>query len=349
MLRMLSRLIAGGYLAIVLLVALVYLAVGGVGYAPLPLPLGAARAPVRIAIWHDAALTGWLADAAQRFAAGGATVAGRPVAVTLVPLDGQAMQARLAAGEAMPAALIPAHGGWLAAGADGVSVASSPMVVLAWDARAQLLGLASGDALLVTLQRALANPAGWAAYGGQAGWGAVKLGITTPQHDAGALAVATLAAAGDDAWLDGVAAATEAVDPAASPLETLLAQFGPSRFDAVLLTEQAALGRAAAISSRWGAVRIFTPTPTAVNRYPFAVRADAAVGDDQREAAAAFRRFLLEEAQQAALAAHGLRRADGTPPAQPDIGSAPDVRELPLDSAGIATARAAWQRVGGDE
>ena len=70
---------------------------------------------------------------------------------------------------------------------------------------------------------------------------------------------------------------------------------------------------------------------------------------DQREAAAAFRRFLLEEAQQAALAAHGLRRADGTPPAQPDIGSAPDVRELPLDSAGIATARAAWQRVGGDE
>jgi hypothetical protein len=38
MLRVMARLIAGGYLAIVLVVALVYLAVGGVGFAPVPLP-----------------------------------------------------------------------------------------------------------------------------------------------------------------------------------------------------------------------------------------------------------------------------------------------------------------------
>jgi hypothetical protein len=349
MLRVMARLIAGGYLAIVLVVALVYLAVGGVGYAPLPLPLGAARAPIRITIWHDAALGTWLAEAAQRFAASGASVSGRPVEIVLLPLDGPAMRERLTAGDTSPTAVIPAHGAWLDAADDSASVASSPMVLLAWEARAQLLGLASGDALLTTLQRALVDPAGWAAYGGQAGWGAVKLGITTPLRDAGALGVATLVAAGDEAWLDGVAAATEAVDPAAAPLETVLAQYGPSRFDVVLVTEQVALSRAAAISSRWGAVRIFTPAPTPVNRYPFVIPADTAARAEQRAAATAFRRFLLDDAQQAALAAHGLRRADGTPPAQPDLGGAPDVRELPLDGAGIAAARATWQRVGGDE
>ncbi|HMQ30358.1 MAG TPA: substrate-binding domain-containing protein, partial [Chloroflexaceae bacterium] len=218
-------------------------------------------------------------------------------------------------------------------------LALSPLVAVAWEERARLLWPEGGD-FWRDLGDAVAADGGWAEvaeargfgpgtpeHGRAAGWGFVKLGHASPltansgaqaltllayaYHDkTGGLTTADIADPGFQAWLEAVEGSTLDFGASTGGLMTSMAQFGPSRFDAVLVYESLAIAGAEAARARWGQpLQVVYPPATMVSDHPYAIL-DAPLTDaDQRAAAERFRAFLLAEPAQALALQHGFRPA----------------------------------------
>ncbi|HMO57481.1 MAG TPA: substrate-binding domain-containing protein, partial [Roseiflexaceae bacterium] len=294
--------IGSAYLLLCALALGAYLIVGSIGYAPLPLPFGAARNPIVVTIWHGTEKRAWLTAAAQQFNAGDPRIGGRPLRIELIGIDSREMALRAAHEEwrttPPPTVVSPASRVWLdllsaewaarnrnarpivADGTDAPqSLAYSPLVALIWSERAAVL-LPDGSAnMWRNLHAAIADPAGWQARGGRAEWGFVKLGHTSPLSSNSGTQALLLMAYGyygttsglgpaqltDPAfrqWLATIERAVLGFDENTGTLITNMVQYGPSRYDMVLVYEHLAIEYLEAARNRWGDLTLIYPPAT---------------------------------------------------------------------------------------
>lgn len=364
----LPRLIGFGYLLICLLALLATAFVGPVGYAPFPIPLGPAQDPVVVTIWYGTEKRQWLEDAAQRFAATNPRVGNRPIQVVLRGIGSREIAERVARqdfqGAGQPTVISPASSMWvevlkndwatrnpgnptiIADGADAPRpLALTPMVVVAWEARAKVLWANGPTNFWQYLHDALANNEGWVGVAKARGfapdspeyrkaqeWGFVKFGHTSPlTSNSGAQALMLLtygyhnktsnltnADILDPAfqrWLLDIETAVLEFGDSTGTFMTSMVQFGPSKYDVVVVYENLALENIQAAQGRWGNIRIYYPPATMFSDHPYAILQASWVTPEQRLAAAQFRDFLLSRPiQELALQPYGFRPADPNVP-----------------------------------
>ena len=180
-----------------------------------------------------------------------------------------------------------------------VVVARSPVAIAVWRERAVILAPACGGTITpACLEGAYGKQ--WGDLGGDAAWAAFKVGLADPTRSASALEAWRLVvdAGGVPAGLDD-SLRVRATDDAALMLE--VAQFGPSRADAVITTEVAIAGQ---LENVWdvGRLEVYYPDPGPWVDYVAVARG----GDAER----LVERLLSAEIQ-ARLPALGLRPASG--------------------------------------
>ncbi len=359
-----TRAIGFGYLLICLLALLATAFIGPVGYAPLPLPVGPAQEPVVVTIWYGTEKKLWLEDAAQRFAATNPRVGNRPVQIVLRGIGSRDIALRSARQEfgtdGPPTVISPASSIWVeVAKTDWAALnpgsqpfiveqapplALTPLVVVAWKERAEVLWPEGPVNFWQNLHDALADDEGWVGVARANGfapgspeyeraklWGFVKFGHTSPlTSNSGAQALILMAYGyhnkvkgltnadaldpGFQQWLREIEMAVLEFGDSTGTFMTSMVQFGPSKYDMVLVYENLALENIEAAQRRWGDIRIYYPPATMFSDHPYAILNTPWVTPEQRRAAEQFRDFLLSQPiQQIALDQYGFR------PTNPDV------------------------------
>jgi hypothetical protein len=199
-----------------------------------------------------------------------------------------------------------------------------------YDSRAQVLEERFGDINWQTIHDAATTRGGWPELGGDPAWGFFKLVVPDPSKNVGGLA-AMVAAAGEyydktdidvadvtdpefQAWLGELMGAVTDVSSASAYTAEDFALFGYSVGDGGQLLESDLMQNMQGIQNRWAdPLRIYYPDYVTWFDFPFTTWVGPETSALQKNAALEFQRFLLEDAQQQAALAYGLR------PAAPDV------------------------------
>jgi ABC-type Fe3+ transport system substrate-binding protein len=339
--RQIARYVAFGYFAVVAIAAALQFAGLTQFAAPLDVIPAPARPPIVVNLVYSSEQREWLSAAAQQFAASGPTLRGRPIQLTLQDRGSQAIVAGIdqlkpvaiiPAGSAQIAALSLSNAAKLAGGPSAPQpIALSPLVLVGWKERADLLFPAGTADIWARLHDAILKP-NWGdpSLGGKPEWGPVKLGHASPRTTNGGSEALTLLAyaysqkaqgltLGDvgkpefQAWLkefeSGVADFPDSTDALFS---SFLAR-GPSAYDVVVAYEnQAVMGIERA--RKWGDLRVVYPPATVLADHPFAILEADWVTPEQQEAARMFRDYLLGEPAQRLALHYGFRPANAAVP-----------------------------------
>ena len=325
----LSRVLSGGYLLLALLITLLTLFVGPLGWAPFQIAtVGPGGAPVVVRLTYSTEKELWLKDAATRFAATSPHIGGRPIQIVLESKGSREMVTDIVQGSDQPTAVSPAsmvqidqlRTAWLTAKGNLIiapdapkSLVITPLVLLAWKDRARPLEQAPPGGFWRAIQAALAAPDSQ-----------MHFGHTNPETSNSGFQTLLLLADGYgdlseekarsaefQAWLRGVEHAVPSDEDSTGKLMTDMLRFGPSKYDFVAIYENLAIeamGSPAAGGN--GGLRVFYPPATLLSDHPYAVLSAPWVTSDQRQAAGQFRDFLLSrEIQQIALQQYGFRPA----------------------------------------
>ena len=236
------------------------------------------------------------------------------------------------------------NGGQIIVG-DAPPLVLTPLVAVAWDERAAVLFPRGTEQFWQQLHDALNNDTGWKAvaeangfaagtpeHDKALGWGFVKFGHTSPlSSNSGAQALILMSYGFYDktsglstadilnpeyqAWLESMESAVLDFGDSTGTFMNRLVQFGPSKYDVVLVYENLAIENIDAAKSRWGqSLRVFYPPATMFSDHPYAILGDPLTTADQRAAAERFRDFLLERPQQELALQFGFRPADPSVP-----------------------------------
>jgi hypothetical protein len=159
------------------------------------------------------------------------------------------------------------------------AVATSPLVVVIWDERAEVLEPMCATAELTLGCVAGASGERWADLGGQETWGFVKLGLGDPVTSSvglAALAVATADELGTSTfgtrslaegtyldWLSALAGAVPDLNPPAGSALAAMLQVGPAAFDLAVTTEAAAISAREGGAQRATELRVLPAAPPA--------------------------------------------------------------------------------------
>jgi hypothetical protein len=215
---------------------------------------------------------------------------------------------------------------------DLVLVARSPVAIAVWRERAVILSPACGGTITkACLEGAYGRQ--WGDLGGDAAWAGFKVGMADPTRSASAMEAWRLVV--DSGGVPdglGTSLRVRAADDAALMLE--VAQFGPSRADAVVTTEVAIAGQ---LENVWdvGRLEVYYPNPGPWVDYAAAARGDSAERLVER---------LLSPEIQARLPALGLRPGtDAAVVGLPEGLGTPGQPFAPLDAAERDALLAAWQ------
>ena len=206
---------------------------------------------------------------------------------------------------------------------------SVAMSLLAWGffrSRAAALHENVGEISWSALHIAASAPTGWKELGGDPDWGLFKLAIPDPRTSAGGLAT-IMAAAGEyydrmeitvedvtaphfKAWLAELLGGTSEVSGSRAYTAEEFARFGHAAGDGGQFMESELLQNMQGILTRWEEPPIIQyPNFTSWFDFPFAIWAGRETTASQKNAAQAFQRFLLSEAQQRKALSYGLRPA----------------------------------------
>lgn len=338
----LSRIIASGYIVICLVALALSALIGPLGYAPFPLVRAPARLPITVTIWYSTEKREWLEAAKQQFDATNPTYNGRPIHVQLKGFGSPVIAQRVAnqdwSGETPPTAISPASDMWLsmfnvpvvtAGAAAAQPLVLSPLVVIGWEERAQVLWPNGPKDFWHALHDAFVNEGGWKALGGNQSWGPVKFGHTSPlTSNSGAQTLILLAYAfqnkssgltsadvNDPAFAQWL---TEIESGVARPFGDSTGTFmndivtkGPSQYDFGVVYENLALQSMDVAQQRQGQrLRIFYPPATLFGDHPFALPEGAWATPEERAAAIVFRDFLRSNAIQKLALHYGFRPVD---------------------------------------
>lgn len=217
----------------------------------------------------------------------------------------------------------------------------TPLVVVAWEERAAVLWPEGPANFWHNLHGALASQQGWidvASNNGfdaaspqaqqAANWGLVKFGHTSPlTSNSGAqtlillaygyydkasdLTAADVVAADFQEWLATTENAVLEFGDSTGTFMEQMVQFGPSKYDLVVVYENLALSNIEAAQGRWGQnLRIYYPPANSLSDHPYAILDDPLTSEEQQVAAQMFRDYLLSEPIQQLALSYGFRPAD---------------------------------------
>lgn len=199
-----------------------------------------------------------------------------------------------------------------------------------YNSRAGVLEEQFGDIDWSAIHDAAIARGGWPELGGEPGWGFFKLVVPNPAKNVGGLA-AMVAMAGEyydrtdisveditnpefQQWLAELMGAVTDFSSASAYTAEDFALFGYSVGDGGQLLESDLLQNMQGILTRWeDPLQIYYPDYVTWFDFPFTVWVGPETTALQKNAALEFQRFLLDEAQQQAALAYGLR------PANPNI------------------------------
>lgn len=339
--RGVARLVSVGYLLLALV--LTALRMTGIVHFAAPFPLGPAPAPVVITVVHSTGLEEWLQAAAQDYAATSPRIRARPVQIELRGRGSRSAASAIGQGQLQPTVFIPASSSdldllrqtWAARNpntsiidTESRALARSPLVLIAWQERGELLFRSASDPLWEHLHAALTDQRGWAGLGGQPTWGPVKLGHTAPgSSSSGAQTLLLMAYAyynkSSGLTLEDVQSpdfqrwfleiervAQTSTGDTARLMEDML-RFGPGQYDVITAYEHLALRNATRANQP---LRVYYPSATTWSDFPYTLLQGSWVDAEQRAAARQFGDFLLEQAAQEQALSYGLRPARNSLP-----------------------------------
>jgi hypothetical protein len=338
----------------VIIALAVVIVVGGVVWSqlnrgPKPLEPEVSDETLEVHVVSALPVADWVQEAASQFNAEGRTLEGRPIRVTVTPMDGLTAKGRYERDELdpLPTAWIPdsrylvelvnaAYKERLGRDVfltDG-EYRARPLAIslLAWgiyDSRANALEDRYGEISWQTIHDAAMAPGGWGELGGENDWGFFKLAISNPRKNISGLA-AMVAAAGEyfgktnitvedvtdpdfQAWLGEVMSSMSDLSGGTYTVADL-ALFGYTTGDAGQLLESDLLVNMQGIQTRWAdPLRLVYPEYVTWFDFPYTVWMGPETSAAEKNAALEFEEYLLsEEVQQKALA-YGLR------PANPEV------------------------------
>jgi hypothetical protein len=221
----------------------------------------------------------------------------------------------------------------------------TPLVAVAWEERAGVLWPAGVQRFWPELYAALADERGWVGVAERNGfapgspeaerarnWGLVKFGHTSPlRSNSGAQSLILMAygyydrvsglSPGDvldpefQRWLEVMELAVLDFGASTGTFMTNMVQFGPSKYDLVLVYENLAIEYLEPAQGRWGQpLRVYYPPATMFSDHPYAVLGDPLTSPEQRAAAEQLRTFLQARPQQELALQFGFRPADPNVP-----------------------------------
>ena len=305
--------------------------------------------PLEIQVVSALPVAEWVQVAAQQFNAEEHSLEGRPIQVTVTPMDGLTAKGRYEREEMepFPTAWIPdsrylvelvnaAYKERLGRDVfltDG-EYRARPLAIslLAWgiyDSRAEVLEQRFGEISWQTIHEAATAAGGWGELGGQNDWGYFKLAISNPRKNISGLA-AMVAAAGEyygktnitvddvtnpefQAWLAEIMSSMSDLSGGTYTVADL-ALFGYTTGDAGQLLESDLLVNMQGIQTRWAdPLRIVYPEYVTWFDFPFTVWMGPETTALEKNAALEFEAYLLSADVQRQALAYGLR------PANPEV------------------------------
>ena len=313
-------------------------------------PTGVAAPPVAtvpagavaIQVYSSDTKQDWMNQAVEVFNTGGHTVGGKPVVVQVYHVASGTSKDDILNGKIQPVAWSPGSDPWVAEinqtwrdrtgqlliGDACPATIHVPLAIAMWRPMAQALGWPDKPIGWDDLAALSTNPDGWAAYG-HPEWGQFKFGHPHPEHsNSGLLSlIAEVYAAVDRT--DGLTVKdikSQAVQDSVGAVEQQVYHYGKKDTDLLLRMTQRGPEYLHAVTSyesnviKWNRdhsselafplVAIYPEDGTFWAGNPYCILDADWVSDEQAEAAAIFRDYLLSPEQQAKAMDWGLRPAD---------------------------------------
>jgi ABC-type Fe3+ transport system substrate-binding protein len=202
----------------------------------------------------------------------------------------------------------------------------TPLVFAVWEDRAQALMAKEGAITWASLHDAVTAKQGWAAVGGKAEWGFVKLGHTDPTRSNSGLQSITLMAMEHfgrtnltvadvldpafQTWFTELEAGVTKFELSTGTFMTDMVRYGPSKYDIAVVYESLAIGQLANAQGRWGNLKVYYPKTTLWSDSPAAILEGDWVTPAQKAAATTWLQYLLSKEVQTTALAYGFRPAD---------------------------------------
>ena len=313
---------------------------------PEPIELETSDEPLDVQVVAALPVAEWVQEAARQFNAQGLALEGRPIQVTVTPMDGLTAKNRYERDEMdpLPTAWIPdsrylvelvnasykerlGRDVFLTDGEYRARpLATSLMAWGIYDSRAEVLEERYGEISWQAIHDAAMAPGGWGELGGENDWGYFKLAISNPRKNISGLQ-AMVAAAGEyfgktnitvedvtdpgfQTWLGEIMSSMSDLSGGTYTVADL-ALFGYTTGDAGQLLESDLLVNMQGIQTRWAdPLRLAYPEYVTWFDFPFTVWMGPETSALERNAALEFEKYLLSEEVQKQALAYGLRPAN---------------------------------------
>lgn len=335
----------------VFIAALAVPAFRAIAYAPLREWILPPPEPVIISVLYSTEKEAWLKESIAHFEQTQPTVNGRPIQLALKQMGSREMYLNVLDGTEKPDVLSPA--GFLQIsmlqdlstrkfGAPLVklndrtncrSVVSTPLVLVAWKHRADVLwGANPGAKVWPQLHDALINPKGWETLK-HPEWGYVKFGHTDPlksnsgfmtillmtydyfDRTTGLTSADILSNAEYQKWFVEFEKTISTFGDSTGTYMKDMVAYGPSRYDIIAVYEATAIEQAENAVGRYGELRVYYPPATVLSDHPFCILEATWGTPDKKQAAQLFLDYLSSRpAQELALLKYGFRPTDQTIP-----------------------------------
>ena len=300
--------------------------------------------PIVVSVLYSTEKDAWLKDVITAFQSGHPTLNGHPVQMALKQMGSREIYLAVLDGTEQPTLISPASslqtsiledlstrkfGNPIVRAADCQSVVKTPLVLVAWKERADVLwGNTPPADVWKKLHDALLDPKGWEAYN-HPEWGYLKFGHTDPlKSNSGFMTILLMAYdyfgttsgltsqqilsdAGFRQWFTEIEGTISKFGDSTGTYMKDMVAYGPSVYDLTAVYESSAIEQAANALGRYGELRVYYPPATIVSDHPFCVLKADWVKPDQAQAAQQFVDYLLSQpAQEKALLKYGFRPTD---------------------------------------
>jgi hypothetical protein len=309
-----------------------------------PIAPAQSNEPIEVRVVTALPIEPWVTEAANQFNAEKRTLDGRPVKVTIVPMDGLTALNRFdsASFDKTPTAWIPdsrylvelANAAYKERNGRDVFLTDGEyrakpiaLSLFAWGlygSRAKALEAKFGQIDWKTIHDAATAAGGWPELGGDPAWGFFKLVVPNPRKNVGGLA-AMVAAAGEyydkpnisvedvtnpefQKWLKELMGSVTAISGASAYTAEDFALLGYSVGDGGQMLESDLLANMEGIANRWqDPLAVRYPKYVTWFDFPFSVWIGSETSAAEKNAALDFQKYLLSKAVQEKAVQYGLR------------------------------------------